>query len=69
MTRLYKDSPIIHRWMKYVVVVEMSTNFQLCKLTSFQVIFNYNSKFEFPTNTLPPLLYVIPSIHPYYLAH
>ncbi len=35
-----------------MVIVGMSTNFQLCKLTSFQIVFNYNSNFEFPTNTL-----------------
>jgi hypothetical protein len=69
MTMLYKGSPFIHGWMKYVVIVGMLTNFQLCKLTSFQVIFDYNSNFEFPTNSLPPMSYVIPSIHPYYLAH
>jgi len=69
MTMLYKGSPFIHGWMKYVVIVGMSNNFQLCKLTSFQVVFKYNLKFEFPANTLPPLLYVIPSIYPYYLAH
>ncbi len=69
MTMLHKGNPFIHEWMKNVVIVEMSTNFQLCKLTSFQVVFNYNSKFEFPINALLPLLYVIPSIHPYYLAH
>jgi hypothetical protein len=69
MIMLHKGSPFIHEWMKYVVIVGMSTNFQLCKLTLFQVVFNYNSKFEFPANTLSPLLYVIPSIHPYYLAH
>jgi hypothetical protein len=34
-----------------VVIVGMLTNFQLCKLTSFQVVFNYNSNFEFPTNS------------------
>jgi hypothetical protein len=69
MIMLYKGSPFIHSWMKYVVIVGMLTNFQLCKLTSFQVIFNYNLQFEFPINTLSPLLYVRPSIHPYYLAH
>jgi hypothetical protein len=56
---LYKGSPFIHGWMKYVVIIGMLTNFQLCKLTLFQVVFNYNSNFGFPTNTLPPLLYVI----------
>jgi hypothetical protein len=66
MTMLYKGSPFIRGWMKYVVIIEMSTNFQLCKLTLYQVVFNYNSKFEFLANTL---LYVILSIHPYYLAH
>jgi hypothetical protein len=65
MTMLYKGNPFIHGWMKYVVIVGISTSFQLCQLTLFQVVFNYNSNFEFPTNTLPPLLYVIPSIHPY----
>ncbi len=49
---LYKGNPLIHGWMKYVVIVGMSTNFQLCKLTSFQIVFNYNSNFEFPANTL-----------------
>jgi hypothetical protein len=61
MTILYKGNPFIHGWMKYVIVVGMSTNFQLCKLTLFQIVFNYNSNFESPTNTLPPLLYAIPS--------
>jgi hypothetical protein len=56
MTMLYKGNPFIHGWMQYVVIARMLTNFQLCKLTSFQVIFNYNSKFEFHANTLPPLL-------------
>jgi len=69
MIMLYKGNPFIHGWMKYVVIVGMSTNFQLCKLTSFQVVFNYNSKFEFPANALPPMLYVKQFIHPYYLAH
>jgi hypothetical protein len=69
MTMLYKGNLFIHGWMKYVVIVRMLTNFQLRKLTLFQVVFNYNSNFEFPTNTLPPLLYVTPSVHPYYLAH
>ncbi len=69
MRMLYKDGPFIHGWKKYVVIVGMSTNFQPCKLKSFKVVFNYNSNFEYSTNTLPPLLYVIPSIHPHYLAH
>ncbi len=69
MAMLYKGSPFIHGWMKYVVIIGMLINFQLRKLTSFQVVFNYNSKFEFPANTLSPLLYIIPSIHPYYLVH
>jgi hypothetical protein len=69
MTMLYKSNPFIHGQMKYVVIVGMSTNFQLCKLTLLQVVFNYNSKFEFFANTLPPLLYIISFIHPYYLAH
>jgi hypothetical protein len=69
MAMLYKGSPFIHGWMKYVVIIGMLINFQLRKLTSFQVVFNYNSNFEFPANTLSPLLYIIPSIHPYYLVH
>jgi hypothetical protein len=53
---LYKCSHFIHRWMKYVVIIGTSTDFQLCKLTLFQVVFNYNLKFEFPTNTLAPFV-------------
>ncbi len=59
MTMLYKGNLFIHGWMKYVVIVGMSIKFQICNLASFQVVFNYNSNFKCPTNTLPPLLYVI----------
>jgi hypothetical protein len=45
---LYKGNPFIHGWMKYVVIVRMSTHFQLCKLTSFQVVFNYFQNLNFP---------------------
>jgi hypothetical protein len=67
-------------WMKVsykvefhcVVIVGMWINFQLCKLTWFQLVFNFNkcnSNFGFLNNTLPPLLYVISFIDPYYLPY
>jgi hypothetical protein len=82
MTMLYKGNPFIHGWMKYVVIVGMSTNFQLCKLTSFQVVFNYNSNFEFPIKHIVTIVicHTIHSsilfgtlnhsfIHPQYMPH
>jgi hypothetical protein len=61
------------RWSRALHSYNWNANYyQLCKLTCFQLIFNFNecnSKFEFFANTLPPLLYVISSIHPYYMPY